>query len=147
MESIKQQTIALPGGISDVFIIEPPLEELVFPHFPAPEMDVTNGEQGFSYCSLRGMLDYLRQPLEERGLTLSQPILLLGERWCAATVVRNREGYVVGRSVVPVLFPDSCDNQRYGGSITYAKKYSLMNLFGWPGTKSEDPDAPKSFKA
>ena len=102
-----------------------------------PKKDSKNPFFKSSYLSLSVVLDVLRDILPEFGLSFSQPIEIIGDKPCLATIIMHQSGQWI-RSIAPIVCKDPNDPQKFGSAITYLRRYSLQSMIGIVGSDEDD---------
>ena len=118
-------------------------------NFKTPSKNATNPHFKSKYADLQEIIECVRQPLLDAGLTFSQQIFTTGSE---AYLITLRTIITDGKtSEVLAEFPVSGGTpQAIGSAITYAKRYSLAAAFGLAADEDDDgnaaskkPDKPK----
>lgn len=83
------------------------------------------------YATLGNVIETIADPLHSNGLVWFQPVEVrdTGEVVLTTTIVHAETGEKI-ESRYPVRCKDMQDPQKVGGSITYARRYSLLALLG-----------------
>ena len=117
-------------------------------NFGSPKKNATNPHFKSKYADLQEIIECVRQPLLDAGLTFSQQIFTTGSE---AYPITLRTIITDGKtSEVLAEFPVSGGTpQAIGSAITYAKRYSLAAAFGLAADEDDDGNAANkpSFKA
>jgi hypothetical protein len=109
------------------------------------------GQYSYTYANLGSVLDAVMPALHENGLTLVQamdfrdgvPGIVTQLIWA------NSEPHPVERtpehigSFTPIYWADKTDTQKYGGAITYCRRYAIMALLC---LAAEDDDGQEARK-
>lgn len=100
------------------------------------------GEYSYVYADLSDVLDAIRKPLADNGLTITQPIVL--EQ--GATVLVSRLLHASGQWIESTYpLPNYSRPQEMGSAITYARRYTLCALLGI--TAEDDDDGQTAQRA
>lgn len=91
--------------------------------FKDPRKDSTNPHFKSKFADLGSVLDAIREPLWDNGITLRQEI----RDNAVHTVLQHTGGGFVS-SDCPIVCAKQNDPQAMGSAITYARRYSLMAL-------------------
>lgn len=82
------------------------------------------------YATLETVLDVIGEPLRTNGLTYTQPVEIRdGQPVVVTKLIHVVTGEMI-ESVYPLVSKDPQDPQKLGGSLTYARRYSLLALLG-----------------
>ena len=82
------------------------------------------------------MIKTIRSHAGSCGLTFIQMVDFCDSGHFVSTTILHESGEsITGRT--PIVVKDKTDPQKFGGAITYAKRYGLQSAFGLP---SEDDD-------
>lgn len=82
------------------------------------------------YATLDTVIDAIDQPLHDNDLTYVQLIRTEAEKSVLVTQLIYAPTGEAIESVYPILCIEDKNPQKFGGSITYARRYSLMALLG-----------------
>lgn len=99
--------------------------------------DRTNTHLKSSYASLASVLEAI-QPATAHGLSHTVTFEPMGEVTLVTTTLRHVGGAEV-QSILPITLGG--DWQRNGSAISYARRYSLMALYGIAGADDDDDGA------
>lgn len=104
--------------------------------FPALTYDSKNPHFKNEYASLGQVIDTIKPTLNKHGLAFTQLVDYEGSTQFVKTVLFNEQGETIESR--HVLNPTKQDPQGYGSAITYAKRYSLVAMFGLDADKDDD---------
>lgn len=90
----------------------------------------------FRYATLDAILDHVRKPLSENGLTVMQLINGSHIPFMMRTILGHESGQWIA-CVSPILTAGG-DNQEFGSGVTYARRYSLNCVLGLAGEEDDD---------
>lgn len=107
------------------------------------------GDYGFKYASLSAVIQYIRKPLFEAGLSFQQYLIHPTK---VVTVVRHSSGQSTGTifEIVPPATKTQYSKQQgkyievgltsqdIGSYITYAKRYALVSILGLAADEDDD---------
>lgn len=97
--------------------------------------DSTNPHFRSKYADLAAVVDAVRGPLSENGISYTQWPEAAEGGVCVVTVLSHSSGqWMDGETFIPV---SKSDAQGYGSAITYGKRYGLQSACGVP---SDDDD-------
>ena len=103
----------------------------------AVKKKATNPHFKSKYASLDGVLEVIKEPLREVGLTFTQIPRIEGLETVIADI-EDGTNYIKG--TVPYLLTKN-DMQGLGSAITYARRYALVSMLG---LEQEDDDGNKA---
>jgi len=89
------------------------------------------------YPTLESVLDAVKEPLNNAGVVIMQPMELRGDAWAIVTRLIHAESAEVIESAMPVVAKDMTDPQKWGSAITYARRYTLQALVSLPATDDD----------
>ena len=89
------------------------------------------------YPTLESVLDAVKEPLNNAGVVIMQPMELRGEAWSVVTRLIHAESGEVIESAMPVVAKDMSDPEKWGSAITYARRYTLQALVSLPATDDD----------
>lgn len=101
-----------------------------------PKKNKTNPHFRNTYADLAAVLDMIHEPLAANGLAVLQMVQVHDQEQFLKTVLVHESGTELDCGSM-LLQPTKRDPQGYGSAITYARRYSLMALFGMA---AEDDD-------
>lgn len=95
--------------------------------------------RSYSYATLDAIIDMVREPLAKNGLAIIQDLTSIGENFILLTrlVHESGEEHI---SRYPLHYDDSNMKaaQAFGSATTYARRYSLQNMFLIAGDEDDD---------
>lgn len=94
------------------------------------------GNYKFAYATLDTILDHIRAPLSENGLSVTQAIDLAGERPVVRTMLMHSSGEWL-ESVTP-LIGNTNKPQEFGSAVTYARRYALSAMLSLTADDDDD---------
>lgn len=101
----------------------------------------TGGSYKFAYATLDNIVDGIRKPLSENGLSYVQAIITSDREMLCETMLMHSSGQFL-TTQLPVKFSSSENNaQALGSAITYAKRYSLTAMLGIVADEDDDANA------
>ncbi|MDA0232637.1 MAG: ERF family protein [Chloroflexi bacterium] len=112
--------------------------------FPPIHKDsrANTGTYSYTYASLPDLLTTLLPVLQKHGLLLTQkPVEHLGDVWLQTTL-RHVSGET-DEGLVPL--PTPVDWQKWGSSVTYARRYSLTAMLGIAPDDDDDAATAQGF--
>jgi hypothetical protein len=91
------------------------------------------GQYSYTYANLGSVLDAVMPALHENGLTLVQAMDIKDGVPCIHTMLIHAEyeQHESGEQIdsfTPIYWADKTDTQKYGGAITYCRRYAIMAL-------------------
>jgi hypothetical protein len=109
-----------------------------------PNMSGKNPHFKSKYATLPDILAAINGVAAKNGIYFSSAICVANENlhYCVTTV-HHESGQFISDEV-PLLLGNRKDMQALGSAITYARRYSLQNLFGLAGDESQDDDGNKT---
>src|SRR4051794_9697062 len=82
------------------------------------------------YATLDTVIDVIDEPLHANGLTYVQLVDVRDGQPILITKLIHAESGDTIESVYPLVTKEANDPQKLGGSLTYARRYSLMAILG-----------------
>lgn len=104
--------------------------------------DGTNPFFKSKYTTLNSVWEAAKDPLHENGLSLLQPIDIVGGQAVVKTIILHISGERI-ESNCPIVCAKQNDPQALGSAITYARRYSLASIMGI--MTEQDDDAEKAM--
>jgi ERF superfamily len=98
----------------------------------------SKGSYTYQYADLGSVLEAIMPALEENQLLLMQPVANVNGLPVVRTVLIHTPSGEKIESDAVIVWSDPNDPQKYGGGITYTRRYSLTSLFA---LNVEDDDA------
>jgi hypothetical protein len=89
------------------------------------------GQYTFSYAPLDQIMNQVRAPLRDNGLTLTQ---ILDADGLVTMLIHSSGAYL--RGVTPL--PETSDVQAFGSAITYLRRYSVVSILGIATEEDDD---------
>lgn len=115
--------------------------------FPAIEKNrqvTVKSEKGsykFWYATLDHIVDGIRKPLSDNGLSYVQAIIQSDREMLCETMLMHASGQFI-TTQLPVKYADQKNNaQALGSAITYAKRYALTAMLGIVADEDDDGNA------
>lgn len=87
------------------------------------------------YFDINGILRAVKPVLNGNGLVVTQPIQYRDGKNILQTVIAKEDGTIVAHS--EMALPEVADVQKFGGAITYFRRYALQSLLA---LEAEDDD-------
>lgn len=110
----------------------------------AIKKDKNNPFYQSKYADINSLLETVKPVLTTHGLTIMQPLDILGDRVILRTIVQDSTSK---DSITSVVFlPDIQDPQKIGSAITYFRRYSLQALLALEA-EDDDGNTASSYKA
>jgi hypothetical protein len=102
----------------------------------------TGGNYSYQYADLGSVLDAVMPALHDNGLTIVQA-MNVGEGGVPGIVTKllHADSDQSETSFTPIYWADRNDTQKYGGAITYCRRYAIMALLC---LNAEDDDGHKA---
>jgi hypothetical protein len=97
----------------------------------------------YTYANLGSVLDAVMPALHENGLTLVQAMELQDGVPGIVTILMHDGSESRVQSFTPIYWADKTDTQKYGGAITYCRRYAIMALLC---LAAEDDDGQEARK-
>jgi hypothetical protein len=94
----------------------------------------------FKYATLDGIMDMLRKPLADNGLSLVHSLLVDTEGTVCETRLIHASGQWIA-TWVPVLVSADANAQGWGGALTYARRYGISTLLAVASEEDDDANA------
>lgn len=116
------------------------------PNFQPVELD----KQGthHHYASYGSLLKAVQIPLQQQGVIVVAAVDTENKRIDMRLIHAESQQYIGTYYPIYSTASNKLDeNQRFGGGVTYAKRYALAALLGLQGADEEDPDNGKDRKA
>jgi hypothetical protein len=104
------------------------------------------------FVDLATLNDAVFPALHENGLTLIQRLVDTDSGTAVSTQIFHESGETLPESFYPVVTKDKSDPQKFGGGVTYARRYSIMAYLGIAAEDDDgnlaakEPEKPKSVK-
>jgi hypothetical protein len=98
-----------------------------------------------SYADLKAVIDAIKEPLNNNGVTFLQAVDRGEAQPSIETILLHESGQFIS-SRTPVFCAKPNDPQAFGSGITYSKRYALQAMLGLP-TKDDDGEAAMGRKA
>jgi len=105
-----------------------------------PEKKSKNPQWGSYYCKLEDLIQHVRGPLSEHGLTFVQNIVNDEKSVMAQTTIIHAQGQTLTLDGPAVLI-DKFTPQGVGAACTYAKRYGICSAFGIESDDDDDAEA------
>jgi hypothetical protein len=86
------------------------------------------GSYSYTYADLGAVLDAVMPALHANGLVIAQRMGLVEGTPCVMTDLLHAHSNDALTSVTPIYWAERNDTQKYGGAITYARRYAIMAL-------------------
>lgn len=96
----------------------------------------TGGEYEFYYTTIDRIIEMIRKPMAENGLSFAHSVTLDQEWAIVTTRIMHASGQWI-EDELPVK-PDGFGPQQVGSAITYGKRYSLSALLGVASDEDDD---------
>jgi hypothetical protein len=106
----------------------------------AAKFDKTNPHFKNKYASLAAVIDAIRKPLAENGLSYTQATEIRDGGFVLVTTLRHASGQWVG-SEYPL--PMGAKPQELGSALTYARRYSLSALVSIAADEDDDAEGAR----
>jgi hypothetical protein len=90
------------------------------------------------YADLGSVMEACKEPFNKAGITILQPIVGAN----VETILIHESGEYIG-SQTPIMCKDPADPQKFGGAISYARRYGLQSMVLIP---AEDDDGETAKK-
>lgn len=100
----------------------------------------TNPHFKNKYADLASVLDTIRKPLADQGLSITQTTEMRGGTFCLVTTLRHSSGQWVA-SEYPL--PQTARPQELGSALTYARRYSLSALACIAADEDDDAEGAR----
>lgn len=100
----------------------------------------TNPHFKNKYADLASVLDTIRKPLADQGLSITQTTELRGETFCLVTTLRHVSGQWIA-SEYPL--PQTARPQELGSALTYARRYSLSAMACIAADEDDDAEGAR----
>lgn len=91
--------------------------------------DKDNPHYRSKFASLKAIVEMLRGPMLEQGLSFSQGIMPMGEGFMLVTRIIHSSGQWM-ETETPLLFDRAKGMQGLGAANTYARRYALSSILG-----------------
>lgn len=100
----------------------------------------TNPHFKNKYADLASVLDTIRKPLADQGLSLTQTTEMRGGTFCLITTLRHTSGQWLA-SEYPL--PQTARPQELGSALTYARRYSLSAIACIAADEDDDAEGAR----
>jgi ERF superfamily len=100
----------------------------------------------YSYASLSDIIECLRKPFANHGLSFSQTINPHSDGVYLTTSIFHSSGDTPITSVMPLPDPTTMKPQDFASILTYFKRYSLASLAGVESEEDDDGQLPRPRK-
>ena len=101
------------------------------------------GKYSYSYADLGSVLEAVTPGLHANGLVISQCMDLYDSQPCIKTILMHADSEKELVSYTPIIWADKSDPQKFGGGITYSRRYALMAMLN---LGAEDDDGQHARK-
>ena len=92
------------------------------------------------YADLAAVLDAIRKPLADNGLSITQTTEVRGDAFVLVTTLRHTSGqWVAGEYPLPI----GATPQQLGSALTYARRYSLSSLACIAADEDDDAEGAR----
>ncbi len=91
------------------------------------------------YFDINAIIETIKPIIDDLGIVISQPIVILDGKNILKTVVSDIDGAVLAES--SMIIPETNDPQKLGSIITYYRRYSLQSLLF---LQAEDDDGNRA---
>ena len=98
------------------------------------------GKYKFKYATLDGIMDMLRKPLADNGLSLVHSLATDNEGTVCETRIIHASGQWMS-TWVPVLVAADANAQGWGSAMTYARRYGVCTLLAIAADEDDDANA------
>lgn len=98
-----------------------------------PVKDAANPHFKSRFVTLKGVLDAVRKPLHDNGISIVQTL----DGATVVTLLRDSAGNGV-ESRIPVICQKANDPQAFGSALTYARRYALAAICGVAPSDDDD---------
>jgi hypothetical protein len=96
----------------------------------------SGGSFTYSYADIAGVIESIREPLAACGLCYTQMLTHIDGRPALMTALAHESGANIGETVP--FSGDLSDPQKFGGIVTYYRRYALLSILG---LATDDDDA------
>lgn len=107
------------------------------------KIESQKGSYSYTYADLSDIVDAIRKPLSENGLSVAQVISYDGQALVLTTQLQHASGEWL-RSTYPLPLHQRPQDQ--GSAITYARRYALCALLGIAAEDDDDGQAAQQAK-
>ena len=108
--------------------------------------DSTNPHFKSKYANLESVIDAISKALQDNGLAFMQPLSSVENKWFIHTQLVHSSGESIESPKVELIIQDKSNPQKFGSSLTYFRRYSLMAFFGIPDTDDDGNEASNKDK-
>lgn len=91
-------------------------------------VETAKGKFSYTYADLGSVLDAITPALHENGLVISQCMDVKDGQPVIHTVMMHADSDDDLHSYTPIVWADKTDPQKFGGGITYSRRYALMAM-------------------
>lgn len=110
-----------------------------------PAKDTDNPYYNSKYADLRAIIDAVKGPLSDNGLSFTQvPAFVEGDVILRTVIMHTSGEWLAGE--YPVL-PVKSNPQGYGSALTYARRYSLSAMLGIAADEDDDGNESSGISA
>ena len=102
----------------------------------------------YKYADLGSVLAAVTPALHENGLAISQCMDIKDGQPVITTILLHANSTQTLTSYIPIIWADKTDPQKFGGGITYSRRYAIMAMLNLnaeddDGTHARTPPPPK----
>lgn len=95
---------------------------------------------GYKYFDVNAVVAMLRPIITKHGLVVLQPLTEMNGKPAIETILLDKSGETL-RSITPLI--EHSDPQKWGGIITYTRRYALTSMFLIEGEEDDDAESAK----
>lgn len=95
------------------------------------------GSFSYTYADIAAVIDAVKEPLAENGLCYLQVVTNIDGAPALKTILAHQDGASI-EGTVPLRFDNISDPQKFGGVLTYVRRYALLGILG---LATDDDDA------
>lgn len=109
---------------------------------PEGSKTVETNSYSYKYTPLNVILDAIKEPLSENGLSFTQLPKGAGDgKYFLETILMHTSGQQI-KSVTPIMIGDmNNNNQAFGSALTYMRRYALTSMLGIATEDDDDASA------
>lgn len=97
----------------------------------------TGNRVKYSYADLADVIEAIRLPLSENGISVSHSLTYIDDMFGMETSLLHTSGQTL-ESFYPLPHPKDVKPQEFGSELTYARRYSLSLLVGVASEEDDD---------
>lgn len=106
--------------------------------------DGKNPHFNSKYASIESYIEAIQGAFSDNQLAFMQPISSNEGKYYIQTILIHPSGEKIESPATEIILQDKNNPQKFGSSLTYFRRYSLMSFFGIPDSEDDDGNAASS---